>query len=130
MDETNQGMNKLAQVFQERIGRNQGANSALVLDFGTIQADYSLKTNTFSIPIPKSDYHVCRQLTLGPTGAALTSTMTDGTHGGHISGNGSHHHIISIPEKMRSIKPGDRVLVAWVQSEAVVVDIILPASVL
>jgi hypothetical protein len=29
---------------------------------------------------------------------------------------------------MRKLKPGDRVLVAWVQNEAVVVDIILPAA--
>ena len=33
-----------------------------------------------------------------------------------------------IPEKMRRLRPGDRVLVAWVQSEAVVVDIICPAE--
>jgi hypothetical protein len=123
--ETNQGLNKLAQVMQERMNRNQTANSALVLDFGTIQADMSLKTNTFSIPIPQADYHVCRQLTLGPTGSLLTETKTPGKHGGHTGGDGSHDHQIKVPEKMRSIKSGDRVLVAWVQSEAVVIDIIL-----
>jgi len=133
MDENNQGMNKLAQVMQERMRRNQDANGALVLDFGVIQKDYSLKTNTFAIPIPKSDYHVCRQLTLGPTGAWLTETHVnmDGSHTHPVpTGGGAHDHDIKIPEKMRSIKPGDRVLVAWVQSEAVVIDIIKPASVL
>ena len=39
-----------------------------------------------------------------------------------------HQHHVLIPEKMRRLKPGDRVLVAWVQSEAVVVDIICPAE--
>lgn len=39
---------------------------------------------------------------------------------------GAHQHHVLIPEKMRRLKPGDRVLVAWVQSEAVVVDIICP----
>lgn len=122
---TNQGLNKLAQVMQQRMNRNQEANGALVLDFGTIQGDMSLKTNTFAIPIPQADYHVCRQLTLGPTGSLLTDTKTRGQHGGHLSGDGAHDHDIKVPEKMRSIKPGDRVLVAWVQSEAVVIDIVL-----
>lgn len=127
--ESNLGLNKLAQVMQQRMNRNQEAhNSALILDFGTIQPDMSLKTNTFTIPIPQTDYHVCRQLTLGPTGDYLTDNGTKGTHGGHVSGDGSHDHTIIIPEKMRSIKPGDRVLVAWVQSEAVIVDIVLSGT--
>ena len=62
--ESNLGLNKLAQVMQARMDRNQDANNgALILDFGTIQPDMSLKTNTFAIPIPQTDYHVCRQLT-------------------------------------------------------------------
>ena len=140
-DDSNLGMNKLAQVIQQRMRKNQDADGALVLDFGTIQKDMSLKTNTFAIPIPQADYRVARHLTLGPTGNVLTQTATDGkhdhgssgSHGGHISGSGTHVHTgegphvhnVLIPEKMRSIKPGDRVLVAWVQSEAVVIDIIL-----
>ncbi len=123
--ESDQGLNKLAQVMQQRINRNQEVNSALLLDFGTIQGDMSLKTNTFAIPIPQADYHVCRQVTLGPTGSLLTKTKTQGQHGGHIGGDGSHDHDIKVPEKMRSIMPGDRVLVAWVQSEAVIIDIVL-----
>lgn len=127
-DMNNPGVNRLANALQARMNRNQEANSALVLDFGVIQGDYSLKTNTFGPPIPQSDYHVLRQLTLGPTGSTLTETKTPGQHGGHSGGDGSHSHEIKVPEKMRSIKPGDRVLVAWVQSEAVVLDIILPCT--
>ena len=167
--DTNTGMNKLANVFQARMNRQQAANSALILDFGTIQDDYSLKTNTFSHPIPQKDYHVCRQLTLGKTGDILAKSQNigqphSGSHihktisltcsdGGSVSGtvgeatgaapdppnppdssaggdssDGQHQHHILIPEKMRSIKPGDRVLVAWVQSEAVVIDIIFPGT--
>lgn len=145
----NPGISKLAGVMQGQMRKNQEANSALVLDFGQIQADYSLLTNTFPIPIPKSDYLVCRQLTIGPTGGHLTYTIkpgnsqdgthshgSSGEHGGHASGDGSHQHNdegphihdVLIPEKMRKLKPGDRVLVAWVQSDAIVIDIILPAS--
>jgi len=41
---------------------------------------------------------------------------------------GEHSHEVLLPEKMRSIQPGDRVLVAWVSNDAIVLDIILPAK--
>ena len=143
MEKTNRGVSNLGAVLSERM-KKEGA-SPLVLDFGQIQDDYSLKTNTFAKPIPKGDYSVCRQLTLGATNGHLTYTIgggnsgdgthshgSSGTHGGHVSGTGSHTHTnegahvhdVLIPEVMRSIEPGDRVLVAWVQNEAVVIDIV------
>lgn len=121
--EGNPGTNKLANVLAGRMKKE--SESPLVLDFGEIQANGSLITNTFPVPIPKGDYSVLRQLTLGFTGEKLTITKDDGKHGGHTSGDGIHSHIVLIPEKMRSIRPGDRVLVAWVQNEAVVVDIVM-----
>ena len=154
-----EGLNHLARVLHERNEQHREAYSDLLLDFGVIQSDYSLLTNTYPIPIPKADYLVLRQLTLGNTGSTLTSTTTNGahehtaedgshshdsgTHGGHTSGTGSpshsggahghgsaggHSHSVLIPEKMRWLKPGDRVLVAWVQHDAIVLDIILPAT--
>lgn len=146
MDE---GMNHLARVLNTRMQGQRDADSSLLLDFGVIQNDYSLLTNTYPIPIPKADYLVLRQLTLGNTGAWLTQTQgvgkagdgthshgESGTHGGHTSGDGKHEHKneaphvhnVLIPEKMRWLKPGDRVLVAWVQHDAVVLDIIRPAT--
>lgn len=164
----NKGVNHLAQVLAGQSKKYQDRNSALVLDFGEIMDDYSLQTNTFSIPIPVEDYHVCRQLTLGKTGDILAKTQAIGSPGsgehnhtvinltgvhGPVKGTvgvkassqpdppdppkssaggggpeGAHQHHVLIPEKMRRLKPGDRVLVAWVQSEAVVVDIICPAE--
>lgn len=130
------GTSRLATVLSQRMKKEN--ESPLVLDFGEIQPNGSLLTNTFPVPIPKGDYSICRQLTLGAKGALLTVIKEDGshehdegTHGGHESGDGSHihkggkhRHDVLIPEKMRSVGPGDRVLVAWVQNEAVVVDII------
>ena len=166
----NKGVNHLAQVLAGQSKKDQDRNSALVLDFGEIMDDYSLQTNTFSIPIPVEDYHVCRQLTLGKTGDILAKTQEIGSPGsgehnhkkvathldsrglpctgtigipaagqpgppdppqssaGSGGDEGAHQHHVLIPEKMRRLKPGDRVLVAWVQSEAVVVDIICPAE--
>lgn len=134
--DAHQGISKLASVLSKRIKREN--ESPLVLDFGEIQANGSLVTNTFPVPIPKGDYSICRSLTIGQMGGRLTETdkigkheHQKGLHEGHTEGNGAHTHdggihghTVLIPEKMRSIKAGDRVLVAWVQNEAVVVDII------
>lgn len=117
----NPGTSKLAGVLSARM-KNEN-QSPLVLDFGGIQHNGSLLTNTFPLPIPKGDYSVCRHLTLGAEGDELSS-IDNGEHGGHDSGDGSHTHMVKVPEKMRSLLPGDRVLVAWVQNEAVVIDII------
>lgn len=118
----NPGTSKLAAILSQRMQKEN--ETPLVLDFGGIQPNGSLVTNTFPVPIPKGDYSICRQLTLGLTGNKLTDTKKDGEHEGHTSGNGVHTHEVLIPETMRSIQPGDRVLVAWVQNEAVVIDII------
>lgn len=170
--EGNPGVNKLALAIQGQVSRNHDARNALVLDYGIIQPDYSLLTNTYPIPIPKSDYMVCRQLTLGPTNNILAKTqdigmphsgshihkthdLTCSSHGGSVAGttgeetgaapdppipsqrtaggdssDGMHQHHVLIPEKMRKLLPGDRVLVAWVQNDAIVVDLVLPATVL
>ncbi len=112
----NPGVSKLGQVMSKRIAKQN--ESPLVLDYGSIEADYSLKTNTFPVPIPKSDYTVCRHV------GGLVLGTEGGTHSGHESGTGKHKHSIPVPV----IKPGDRVLVAWIQNEVTVIDVIVPAS--
>lgn len=106
-----QGINKLANVLTGRIKKE--LDSPLQLDFGEIQANGSLVTNTFPLPIPKGDYSVCRQLRLGKPGETL-----------FCSGVEPPQYTVTVPDRMQSVKAGDRVLVAWVQNEAVVVDII------
>lgn len=166
----NEGINKLAGIMQSRM--KKVSDKPQVLDFGVINGDMSLTTNKFPKPIPKSDYMVCRQLTLGPTHDILARTQDMGMpfsgahihyihdltcdhHGGHQHGttgvppgtapdppipsertaggegtDGVHQHHVLIPEKMRKLKPGDRVLVAWVGDDACIIDLILPGSVL
>lgn len=116
------GANKLTAALASMIDKK--GDKPLVLDFGIILGDYSLKTNMFPIPIPKSDYSVCRAITYDP-GVPLTQTYCDGAHGHPDAGfAGSHVHNVRLPEKMYWIRPGDKVLVAWVQDEACVVDIV------
>ena len=147
-DFKNDGYNMLARSTQKRMIRVFGAAS-VTLDFGEIQKDYSLVTNQYPVPMPQTDYFVCRSLTIGGAGSVLTTTQSagngnDGTHshgtrgfhGGHTSGNGGHTHSdegphvhdVLIPESLRKLQPGDHVLVAWVGSDPVVIDIIIKAS--
>lgn len=111
------GTSKLATVLSQRMKREN--ESPLVLDFGEIQGNGSLVTNTFPLPIPKGEYSVCRLV------GGLSFKVGNGTHAGHMEQTdeyhtGAHTHTVEPP----AIKPGDRVLVAWVQNEAVVIDVI------
>ena len=108
----NAGTNKLANVLSSRMKKE--GESPLFVDFGEIQANGSLVTNTFPVPIPKGQYSICRSV------SGLVINVSRGDHGGHTSGSGKHNHAIPFP----LLKPGDRVLVVWVQSEAVVIDVI------
>lgn len=54
----------LAATLQRRM-QTIGAAPAL-FDFGEIRADRSLKTNSFSSPIPVSDYQICRSAITDP----------------------------------------------------------------
>lgn len=114
--DTNQGMGKLAAVLDDRMTAR--GSSPQILDFGEILGDYSLLPNTFPIPIPAKDYMVCGGLW------GRSFAVSGGSHGGHTAGFGEHSHGVTAPV----MKPGDRVLLAWVQEEAVVIDVIKKAS--
>ena len=124
--EGNPGMNRLANIFKNMM--QKVSNQPLVLDFGVINDDYSLTTNTFPVPIKQDEYSVCRSITYDP-GVPLTETYYDGLHGHPDAGYaGAHINQVRLPKKMWWIKPGDKVLVAWVQNEAVVIDIVYSAA--
>ena len=123
-----------------------------LLDFGEILDDMSLLTNKFPLPVPQSDYMVCRSVQWGPVDSIFYKTQAPGrvnsgehTHasgGGHshpdagfcvhthgTNAESEHHvHDYLIGPKNRWLVPGDRVLVAWVGDDACVIDIIYPAS--
>lgn len=113
--DTNKGISQLGAVLRDQMQKT--TEKPLCLDFGVIQSDGSLMTNTFAKTIPKSDYSVCRLV------GGLTHVISGGKHGGHESGNGSHTHTVA----HQTLRPGDRVLVAWVQNEAVVIDVVVKA---
>lgn len=109
--EKNNCVNHLGQVLNERMGK--AMEGPLELDFGEIDNQYRLTTNQFQQPIPKGDYSVCRHLCGGPGNNFNWNTQNTTCHV-------THRHLTYPPK----LKPGDRVLVAWVQNEACVIDVI------
>ena len=91
-----QGSSKLASLIRQQ---SQG-KAPVVMEFGTIQANGALKLDTFSREIPAGNYSICR----------------------HVSGIK-----IVTPEgeiQLPKAGAGDRVLVTFVNAEAVVIDVI------
>ena len=93
----NEGINLLARTLQGRMKSLDDLNPPVV-DFATIQPNFSMLADSFPVEIPQSDWFICRSLVL--TGE----------------------------EQPRKVAPGDRVLVAWVGTHPCVIDIIYPAS--
>ena len=88
MGKSNKGINSLARILDNRIGRH--TEQDLALDFGTVKKNGTLQTNTFPKAIGKGDYSVLQH---------CDSDIKEGV------------------EK--------RVLVAWVESEAVIVGVLV-----
>ncbi len=108
----NPGINRLARALDNKMKEyREEALGDIKIDFGVIQNDWRLLTNSFPVPIPKKGYRILKQLgeiKLKSTGA----------------GEGSHTHDVKLP----ALKRGDHVLVVWVQKDPVVVGVIVSAE--
>lgn len=113
----NPGMSRFAAAMRSLAAKD--TDNSLLIDFGSIRSDGSLLTNTCPVAIPKTDYVVCGRLA-AKTVKASTSSKSVGDHGAHA-------HTVEI-EAQQALKAGDRVLVAWVYNDPVVIDLIVQAS--
>lgn len=128
------GTNQLTNVLHGMMGGIAKDAAAPQIDIGKINSDYSLVTNSFPRPIPQKEWSVCRSLLYDPR-VPLTETFCDGAHR-HLCGgpcpwpcdSGEHVHQVKLPKKMYWLRPGQKVLVAIVQNEFIVIDIIYSAS--
>lgn len=98
----NSGANKLGRVLQGRIKKLGDIPPGL--EYGEIQANMGLVTNSFPRVIPQSDYMVC---------ASARRIKLSGSQQQNIEYEG--------------LSPGDRVLVAWAGGDACVIDKIMTA---
>lgn len=123
----NSGASKLAQVIAERIASQTQRPDALEL--GTIQGDMSLKLDRFAVPIPKGDYLIAEWLVKVSLPAfPLLGTETSPVDEQGIPQPGAATTPLTKYEFRKSevdqvkvefkpdLKPGDRVLVAWVNN--------------
>jgi len=78
--------------------------------------------------MPHSGSHIHKVGVGEPTGPAPDPPIPSERTAGSDTSDGEHQHHVLIPEKMRHLEPGDRVLVAWVGDDACVIDLILPAT--
>lgn len=147
------GIARLTGLIKAVVDRTKEATEdPSILDFGVILDDMSLITNQFPTPIPPGDYLVCRNSALPDEEVTETEghrhDVTEGEFDLELSSGGdpSHTHSksggkvaahktqlqtdkVNIARKtQRHILPGDRVLVAWVQNDPVVIDIIIQAN--
>lgn len=113
------GISSLAGVIDGRIG--SGLEQPLLIDFAIINTDWSLKTNTYEPTIPAGEWLVLEQLTFNPT-LPMTQTYEDqGEHSQPDAGmGGAHVHDVKLPKKLYQVRPGDRVVVAWIGGDCVV----------
>ncbi len=111
------------ELLNSRIQRVRQAGEPINLELGTIGGELELNVDSLRDNVPKGEYLVSLHLT-GLTGEGLHSLDIAHTHigGNHSHSDGIHHHVL--PEQLRGIRPGDRVLVAWAGGQPIVVDIV------
>jgi len=120
------------ELLNQQMQRVRKSEKQRVLELGTIKDDLSLTVDSLKDTIPKGDYLIALRLT-ALTGDDLRSHVIAHVHegGGHsqYSGSGVHSHTDGehyhvLPEPLRGIRPGDRVVVAWIGGQPIVMDIV------
>ena len=109
----NSNMQRLGDTLASRMKKTSAAAIPTTIELGTIGSNLSLTVDSIPTPIPKGDYMISLMLT---SSSYRTGTATDG------DGN-AHSH--SLPAAFRSLKVGDRVLVAWCGNEPVVISVVV-----
>lgn len=128
---------KLGKLFAKQMNDVSAYVSGTPVMLGKITSNLGLKLDSVDYTIPKGDYMVCRSAMLGNLQVEVKES---GEHTHTVSSNpqlennitlsneGKHSHEIVFPSVFRSIQNGDRVLVAMVGQEYVVIDIILSSD--
>lgn len=138
---------RLGDTITDRMKKTAGASVPTVLELGVINANLSLTTDSLKTPIPKGDYMVSLSLTHKNyftynelnSSAKAPHHHSGGDHshsgcgigGGHSGGAHTHDdglHDHRVPSVFRRLRAGDRVLVAWVGNEPIVVDIVVSSN--
>lgn len=114
-------MQRLGDTLASRMKKTSAAAIPTTIELGTIGSNLSLTVDSIPVPIPKGDYMINLMLA---SGSYRTSSETH-SHSGedHTHSGGAHSH--ALPDAFRSLKGGDRVLVAWCGNEPVVLAVVV-----
>lgn len=104
-------MKRLGDVLAGRMQKTAKSNTQTTLELGTINSDFSLSVDGLSGRIARRDYMVDVRLTHEDY---ETKETADHTH--------------RLPSPFRNLQAGDRVLVAWVGYEPIVVSIVVSGA--
>lgn len=110
-------MQRLGDTLASRMKKTSNAAVPTTLELGTINGNLSLTTDSLPTPIPKGDYMVNLML----AGSSYKTGSDTHSHDGGEKNTHSH----SLPSVFRSLKSGDRVLVAWCGNEPIVVAVVV-----
>lgn len=131
---------RLGNVLDGRMKRTSGAAVSVSVELGTINSDMSLTVDSIPAQIPPSEYMISIQLSHenyysynelnssagAPHHHAGGGHAQEGGPGTHTHDDGLHDH--RVPSVFRRLQPGDRVLVAWVGFEPIIIDIVVAGT--
>ena len=128
---------RLGNTLAKRMAKTSKNAIPVTLELGIINSDMSLTTDTLVGNISPQDYMVDLQLThLNYYSYNELNSSAEKPHhheggehtqeagtGYHTHDDGLHDH--RVPSVFRRLQPGDRVLVAWVGNEPIIVAIVV-----
>lgn len=117
---------ELGKVMSSQMKQVFNANQGITIELGIITSGMGLTVGSLGNTIPKGDYMISMhlmnvKLTLDTTEVALETEEEDE----HTHTIEKHKHQVTLPNKLRGLQEGDRVIVAWIGTEPVVVDIVV-----
>lgn len=102
---------RLGATLSNRMKKTANGAVRTTVELGVVNPNLSITTDSLPAAIPKGDYMV-------------NLMLTGGTSTGPVTIDGSDHKH-DLPDALRGLRSGDRVLVAWCGNEPVVIAIVV-----
>lgn len=121
---------RFGSMMSDRMKQTSNAAIPTTIELGIVNGDLSITPDSLGAPIPQGEYKVNQMLTGKHETKDETHSHGDGDHAGHTEGTGGHSHTggkhkHKLPDEYRGLAPGDRVLIAWCETEPVVIAIVV-----